>query len=101
MSRDDLSFLTACYQVFSDHNPELKTMLINHFRCHPAIINFCNENIYDRKLVVRSKPKNANIPCPISIVWYEGDYREGIWLRSESEESPTRRPGQPASTGSR
>lgn len=32
-----------------------KTMLREHYRCHPKIINFCNQKYYDNKLVVMTK----------------------------------------------
>jgi hypothetical protein len=66
-------------------------MLVDHFRCHPAIIGFCNEAIYGGKLVVHRSPTCSEVPCPISIVWYEGDYREGIWLKAADEEDPNKK----------
>jgi hypothetical protein len=32
-----------------------KTLLREHYRCHPKIINFCNEKFYDGKLIVMTK----------------------------------------------
>lgn len=92
ISRDGLSFLTSCYQVFSDRNPSLMTMLNEHFRCHSAIIGFCNKEVYGGELVVKSQPKNADIACPIRVCWYEGDYREGVWPpKAPPEENPNQK----------
>ena len=92
ISRDGLSFLTSCYEVFSDRNPVLMTMLNEHFRCHPAIIGFCNQEVYGGELVIKSHPKNLATPCPIRICWYEGDYREGVWPpKAPPEENPNQK----------
>lgn len=32
-----------------------KTLLREHYRCHPKIINFCNQKFYDGNLVIMSK----------------------------------------------
>jgi RecA/RadA recombinase len=74
MSRKELSFLDSCYEVFSNRNPELKTMLRDHYRCEPAIIDFCNEEVYDGML--RVHPHEHPATFPIEVSWYEGDYRE-------------------------
>lgn len=92
ISRDGLSFLTSCYEVFSDRSPVLMTMLNEHFRCHPAIIGFCNQEVYGGELVIKSHPKNLATPCPIRICWYEGDYREGVWPpKAPPEENPNQK----------
>lgn len=92
ISRDGLSFLTSCYEVFSDRNPVLMTMLNEHFRCHPAIIGFCNQEVCGGELVIKSHPKNLATPCPIRICWYEGDYREGVWPpKAPPEENPNQK----------
>lgn len=92
ISREGLSFLSSCYEVFSDKNPELRTMLSEHYRCHPAIIGFCNEAIYGNELHVRTTVPDGSVPCPIRVCWYEGDYREGVWPPSAPpEEEPNRK----------
>ncbi len=42
------SFLKSCAEVF-DNAPV--TLLREHYRCHPKIIEFCNERFYDSELV--------------------------------------------------
>ncbi|MBQ8996590.1 AAA family ATPase [Candidatus Saccharibacteria bacterium] len=35
-----------------------KTLLQEHYRCHPKIINFCNEYFYNNQLVIMTKDAN-------------------------------------------
>ena len=92
MAREGHSFLSSCYEVFSERNPELRTMLTEHYRCHPAIIGFCNEAVYDRKLQVKTSVQGDGVPCPIRICWYEGDYRESVWPpTAPPEEEPNKK----------
>ncbi len=42
------SFLQSCVEVFKD-SPS--TLLREHYRCHPKIIEFCNKLFYDGELV--------------------------------------------------
>ncbi|WP_404830156.1 AAA domain-containing protein [Segatella bryantii] len=32
-------------------------MLREHYRCHPKIINFCNQEFYDGKLIIMTKDR--------------------------------------------
>lgn len=85
------SFLQSCYEVFvqteADDALSLKTMLTEHHRCHPAIIQFCNQYIYDDCLEIKTNSKDTNADLfPISILWYEGDYRERIQLPQNPRE---------------
>lgn len=91
MGREDFSFLESCYEVFSAHNPGLRTMLVEHYRCHPAIIGFCNEAVYGGELVIGTNVSPDAPPCPIRILWYEGDYRERVPRLSPREEDPKRK----------
>lgn len=34
------------------------TLLREHYRCHPKIINFCNQRFYDGQLIIMSKDNN-------------------------------------------
>ncbi|MQA18050.1 AAA domain-containing protein [Rugamonas rivuli] len=43
------SLLDSCVSVFNDTVP--KTLLKEHYRCHPRIIQFCNQQFYDNQLV--------------------------------------------------
>lgn len=42
------SFLQSCVEVFKDAPV---TLLHEHYRCHPKIIEFCNQKFYDGELV--------------------------------------------------
>lgn len=42
------SFLRSCIEVFKDAPV---TLLREHYRCHPQIIEFCNQKFYDGELV--------------------------------------------------
>ncbi|MBX8554764.1 AAA family ATPase [Pseudomonas cichorii] len=43
------SLLDSCVGIFSDSIPS--TLLKEHYRCHPRIIQFCNQQFYDNQLV--------------------------------------------------
>ncbi|RML59529.1 hypothetical protein APX70_01066, partial [Pseudomonas syringae pv. maculicola] len=43
------SLLDSCVGVFGDSIP--MTLLKEHYRCHPRIIQFCNQQFYDNQLV--------------------------------------------------
>ncbi len=46
---DKYSLLDSCVGVFKDSIP--MTLLKEHYRCHPRIIQFCNQQFYDNQLV--------------------------------------------------
>lgn len=50
------SFLQSVIDVFSDSKIP-KTLLREHYRCHPKIINFCNQKFYNGDLVIMTKDK--------------------------------------------
>ncbi|KPX46981.1 ATP-binding protein, partial [Pseudomonas savastanoi pv. glycinea] len=43
------SLLDSCVSVFGNSIP--MTLLKEHYRCHPRIIQFCNQQFYDNQLV--------------------------------------------------
>ncbi|WP_149136817.1 AAA domain-containing protein [Cupriavidus campinensis] len=43
------SLLDSCVGVFKETLP--KTLLKEHYRCHPKIIQFCNQQFYDNELI--------------------------------------------------
>src|SRR5690606_35979585 len=43
------SLLDSCISVFKEALP--RTLLKEHYRCHPRIIQFCNQQFYDNALV--------------------------------------------------
>lgn len=80
LDEGDNSFMKACKAAFGD---VCCTILLNeHFRCHPAIIEFCNRMVYGEQLIVRTED-DGNLP--IRIRWYEGDYWEYLPELSSEE----------------
>jgi len=51
------SFLTSCNRVFKDAP---STLLREHYRCHPKIIEFCNKMFYDGELVTMTKDNDED-----------------------------------------
>ncbi|MDE7345544.1 MAG: AAA family ATPase [Muribaculaceae bacterium] len=47
-----LSFLNSILETIPDVP---KTLLREHYRCHPDIINFCNQKFYDGELLIMTK----------------------------------------------
>lgn len=53
------SILSSLLAIF----PEIpKTMLKEHYRCHPKIIGFCNKKYYNNALVILTKDKGEENP---------------------------------------
>lgn len=46
------SFLASILELFPDVP---KTLLREHYRCHPKIINYCNKKFYNNQLVIMTK----------------------------------------------
>ena len=46
------SILSSIEAVFGEELPSV--LLKEHYRCHPMIINFCNQEFYDGELIVLS-----------------------------------------------
>ena len=73
LDEGDNSFMKACKESFGE---KCRSILLNeHYRCHPAIIGFCNRYVYENKLVTKTADDGK---LPIRIRWYEGDYWESI-----------------------
>lgn len=51
------SFLSSVKNTIS--NVQTK-MLVEHYRCHPKIINFCNKKFYNNELVIMTKDNGEN-----------------------------------------
>lgn len=63
----------------------IATMLNVHYRCHRAISGFFASEVYQGKLelserLVEARQQEFDVPLPIRIRWYEGDYRESTWM---------------------
>ncbi|SFN90610.1 Superfamily I DNA and/or RNA helicase [Paenimyroides ummariense] len=56
------SLLSALLELF----PEIpKTLLREHYRCHPKIIEFCNQKFYDNQLITLSEYTNNRQPLMV------------------------------------
>lgn len=56
------SLLSSLLELF----PTLpKTLLREHYRCHPKIIEFCNQKFYDNQLIVLSEYTNNRPPLMV------------------------------------
>ncbi len=51
------SFLQSILDVLPDVT---QTMLREHYRCHPKIINFCNQKFYRGELIIMTEDKGEN-----------------------------------------
>ncbi len=51
------SFLQSCVEVFKGAPV---TLLREHYRCHPKIIEFCNQKFYDGELVSMTTDKGED-----------------------------------------
>ena len=49
------SFLSSVFSIIPDVP---NTLLREHYRCHPKIIEFCNQKFYDNQLIVMTKDSN-------------------------------------------
>lgn len=57
------SIISSLIQMYGEELP--KTLLTEHYRCHPKIIGFCNEKFYDNKLVIMTDEKANDNPLKI------------------------------------
>lgn len=55
---DKYSLLDSCVGVFGDAIPS--TLLKEHYRCHPRIIQFCNQQFYDNQLIPMTHDKGES-----------------------------------------
>ena len=53
-----------------------KTLLKEHYRCHPKIIDFCNKKFYNNELIILSKENSAEKPL-VLINTAEGNHARG------------------------
>lgn len=72
------TFLKVCEKIFEGKAQSV--MLNEHYRCHRAIIGFCNEYVYDGKLIVQTKGDGH---FPIRVLWYEGEYSEYLYQKNK------------------
>lgn len=75
---DRYSLLDSCIGVFEDKLP--RTLLREHYRCHPRIIQFCNQQFYDNALVPMG-PVSAEAPLRMLVTARGNHARENTNLR--------------------
>lgn len=56
------SFLSSIIKVFPNVP---QTLLREHYRCAPMIINFCNQKFYGGELVIMTKERDESIPMKV------------------------------------
>lgn len=56
------SLLSSITELFPDIP---KTLLKEHYRCHPQIIDFCNQKFYNNQLVILSEAKTDRNPLVV------------------------------------
>ncbi|MEJ8305902.1 AAA domain-containing protein [Saccharibacillus sacchari] len=59
----DHSLLTSVLEIYAESVP--RTMLREHYRCHPRIIEFCNAKYYSGELIAFTESKEEDIPLLI------------------------------------
>lgn len=60
---EKFSLLDSICEVFGNTIP--RTLLKEHYRCHPRIIQFCNKQFYDNQLIPMKKDNGEN---PLSLI---------------------------------
>ncbi len=56
------NILTSCINVFPSAP---RVLLREHYRCHPDIINFCNEKFYNNELIILTEKKHDTPPMMV------------------------------------
>ena len=63
------NILSSTLDIYKENIPV--TLLKEHYRCHPKIINFCNQKYYNWELIIYTKEGNSDNPLTI--------YRSAEW----------------------
>jgi len=72
------SLLDSCISVFKNALP--RTLLKEHYRCHPRIIQFCNQQFYDNALVPMTQD-NGEAPLRLVVTAKGNHARKNTNLR--------------------
>ena len=56
------SILSSILEIFPF---SARTLLREHYRCHPKIIDFCNKKFYNNELIILSEPKSSRLPLVV------------------------------------
>ena len=67
------SFLKFCLEIF--HEAPI-TLLREHYRCHPKIIEFCNQKFYDKELIAMTTDENEDKVLEV-VYTGKGNYARG------------------------
>lgn len=73
------SFLKSCLEIFREAPV---TLLREHYRCHPKIIEFCNRKFYDSELLAMTTDNNEDKVLEIAYTG-KGNYARGHLNRRE------------------
>ncbi|WP_123042982.1 AAA domain-containing protein [Cohnella candidum] len=57
------NLLSSMLELFGEELP--KVMLKEHYRCHPKIIEFCNQKYYNGQLIAFTEEKDGDVPLLI------------------------------------
>ena len=70
---DDNSFFDIARHILSRFGEKAPSVMLNvHYRCHPKIIQFCNQYVYGGRMMIGKTEE----PCPIRVRYFNGDYDE-------------------------
>lgn len=75
---EQYSLLDSCIAVFKSSLP--RTLLKEHYRCHPKIIQFCNQQFYDNALVPM-RQDNGEAPLRLLVTARGNHARQNTNLR--------------------
>lgn len=73
------SFLSSVLEVIPD---VLETLLREHYRCHPDIINFCNQKFYGGSLLIMTERKDDENHL-LALTTVEGHHSRGHYNQRE------------------
>ena len=73
------SFLQSCVEVFKDAPV---TLLREHYRCHPKIIEFCNQKFYDGELVAMTTDHGEDKVLQV-VRTVKGNHARGLFNQRE------------------
>lgn len=63
-----------------------KVLLREHYRCHPKIIEFCNQKFYDDKLIILSEDNNSQMEAISLQFTSQGNHARGLLNQREIDE---------------
>ncbi|OSN04778.1 AAA domain-containing protein [Lonsdalea iberica] len=73
------SLLDSCIEVFRQALP--RTLLKEHYRCHPRIIQFCNQQFYNNELVPMTREGEGEVPLRLVVTAKGNHTRQNTNLR--------------------